>query len=374
MTTSEWPEADPTLERAYKRLLRVYPSNYRDRHEQEIVTTLLEMAQPGQSRPGRTEVWHLIGSGLRQRFRLPAGRPLLWVVAVLVLLIGGGFGAAVGSWASERTFASVPDDAGIRALQTSLLAGTKSWTDAGTEAGTGSGAGSDGVATNDGGTPWFGETGWATSTVSGFDGWDADRARQELAAAGWRVGAIDHPSGKSTTMAEDGTLVDLPMRNSRFRAERDGVSIEVSGWLTELQGSVNTELWATGNASLLPLIVIGGLAGMLAGWLFVVAVARRLQRPGAARAAGALAVIAVLTLALPAVAFYGNVIRAFRYAGNNEPVFTVHSALTPGPYWPFGPQWLNLALLAAGLVLGAGVLVAARLRPAATAGTQIVTN
>src|SRR5690349_7655803 len=98
MTTSDWPQADPALERAYRLLLRAYPGSYRRRHEREIVTTLLEMAAPGQRRPGAAEVRHLIASGIRQRFRLPAKRPLVWVAAVFALLIGGGLGAAAGSW------------------------------------------------------------------------------------------------------------------------------------------------------------------------------------------------------------------------------------------------------------------------------------
>jgi hypothetical protein len=73
-----------------------------------------------------------------------------------------------------------------------------------------------------------------------------------------------------------------------------------------------------------------------------------------------LAAVAVLTLALPAVALYGNVLRAFRHDDATGGVMTVHSAFTPGPYYPFGPQWLMAALTVAGLAVAAAALVTAR--------------
>src|SRR5690349_5611077 len=98
MSVSDWPRAEPALERFYQRLLHAYPRAYRHRHGAEIVTTLLEMAPPGQRRPKPAEVWHLVASGLRQRFRVPAHRPLAVLAAVLALLAGGALGAAAGSW------------------------------------------------------------------------------------------------------------------------------------------------------------------------------------------------------------------------------------------------------------------------------------
>ena len=64
-------------ERRYRRLLWAYPRSYRDHRGAEILTTLLEMAEDGR-KPGV----HLVLAGLRQRFRLPARRPLAWVAAL----------------------------------------------------------------------------------------------------------------------------------------------------------------------------------------------------------------------------------------------------------------------------------------------------
>ncbi|UQU61562.1 hypothetical protein COUCH_21175 [Couchioplanes caeruleus] len=63
MTTTEWPTADPRLERAYHRLLRTYPRRFRAQHGAELVTTLLEMAAPGQRRPTPADALHLLAGG-----------------------------------------------------------------------------------------------------------------------------------------------------------------------------------------------------------------------------------------------------------------------------------------------------------------------
>ena len=106
MTTAAWPSVDEQLVRHYRRLLLAYPGNYRRRHGTEMITTLLEMAEPGRSRPSAGEAWHLLSSGVRQRFRLPAARPAATVTAVLVSVALAVFGAAGGSWLGERTLAS----------------------------------------------------------------------------------------------------------------------------------------------------------------------------------------------------------------------------------------------------------------------------
>src|ERR1044071_3886966 len=83
------------------------------------------MADHGQTRPTAADAWHLIGSGLRQRFRLTA-RPLVWLAAGVITLVGGGRGggpgAGAGSWAAEQTFTELPRDTQVEAL-TRLVAG-----------------------------------------------------------------------------------------------------------------------------------------------------------------------------------------------------------------------------------------------------------
>src|ERR1700712_2359521 len=90
-------------EARYQRLLWAYPRAYRSRHGAEMVTTLLEMAEAG---GGRGQAAHLVLCGLRQRFRLPAGRPLAWLGAVLAAVVLGAFGAAGGTWLGWQPAAS----------------------------------------------------------------------------------------------------------------------------------------------------------------------------------------------------------------------------------------------------------------------------
>ena len=58
------------LEGSYRRLLRWYPSSYRNRHEEEILGVLMAAAQPGQHRPGARESVDLLWSALKIRIRM----------------------------------------------------------------------------------------------------------------------------------------------------------------------------------------------------------------------------------------------------------------------------------------------------------------
>ena len=328
---------DPRLERAYRRLLLAYPGPYRRRRGAEIVTTLLEMAEPGRRRPSAADTWHVLASGVRQRFRLPAGGPVL-LVAMLALLAGGALGAAGGSWVAERTFAALPDQVAARQLQEQIAQGE-------THVG------------RDDGSPWWGDFVYGSTQIGG-SGWDPGRVRQLLVRQGWHVGAVEALDGASFTTGADGSEVRVPLAGSAFRAERDGIQLDVRGFMTDRDGSVDLQVSPVDNGTLLPFTVLGGLLGLALGWLLA--------------ASGRLVLVlgGALTLALPAVALYGNVMRAVRYAGDPGPVFTVHSALTPGPYWPFGPPWLNAVLAGTGLVLVLAALVVPA-HPAAPARTVL---
>jgi hypothetical protein len=59
-----------SLEGRYRRLLLAYPRSYRERRGEEIVATLMEDAQPGQTRPGRRAALDLALGGLRERLGL----------------------------------------------------------------------------------------------------------------------------------------------------------------------------------------------------------------------------------------------------------------------------------------------------------------
>lgn len=61
----------PELERSYRRLLCAYPRFYRRERGLEILTTLLDAAEPGQVRPSPSEAMSLLWIGLRYRFVPP---------------------------------------------------------------------------------------------------------------------------------------------------------------------------------------------------------------------------------------------------------------------------------------------------------------
>ncbi|MCZ7419530.1 hypothetical protein O7605_08360 [Verrucosispora sp. WMMA2121] len=346
--TAAWPTADDRLERGYRRLLLAYPRRHRRRHGTEVVTTLLELAEPDQRRPRASEALHLIISGLRLRFRLPAGRPFMAIAALLTALVVGAFGAAAGSWLGAQTFADLPDEAGMAILTAQT-------------------GGDDTLHSYYSSSPWTAETAHSFSQVDGT--WDAEQVRQRLTADGWSVSGFTPITGMSGTVDDAGSFVEVPLRGTRFTAESGGVIINVMGWNPAENRSVairsDVSLYAipARTAAFLPLVVTGTAVGLLAGWLLAATVAYRMTAtpPGRRHAAAALWSGALMVLALPAVALYGNVMRVFRDSSVHEgSPLTVHSAFTPGEYYPFGPQWLVLGLTVAGLVVAVAATLAAR--------------
>lgn len=341
--TATWPTGQHRLERHYRRLLLAYPGRYRRSHGTEITTTLLDLARPGQQRPRAGEALHLLASGIRQRFRLPAGRPLAVLAAVLVALVLGAFGAAAGSWLGVRTFADLPDDQ-ARAQLAQRITGV---------------AGERGQARWP--SPWWDAMFGSNTEVRGD--WDIEPARQWLAADGWTVSAVSPLDGRAARVDPvTNALVDLPMRNAEFTAESNGVVLQVRTFRTAEHGTVSVAGWARATPVFLPLIVAGAGLGAVAGWLLAAALAYRVRgaAPARRRVVTGLAGLALLALALPTTALYGNLLRAFQHAGELGPAFTVHSAFTPGGYYPFGPPWQVLALSVLGAAITAGAVLLAR--------------
>ena len=346
MTTTEWPHTDAHLERAYRRLLLAYPRRFRTHHGTEVITTLLDMAAPGQHRPTRADTLHLLASGLTHRFRLPARRPLALIAAVLITVIGGALGAAAGSWTGTRTFADLPPAAALLHL---------------------AGGGTDPSHNVHDSSPWLAEM-----TVAGsgdLPQWAPEPARQRYTAAGWDVGPLTAEDASAATMDTNGQTVPVAMTASRFLATRDGVMVEVRGHSTGEHGGVDILTWARPTAAFLPLIIAGTLLGTITGWLLAATLTYRITRSARPRLTTTLTAAALTTLALPTAALYGNVMRAFRYAGDDSVAFTVHSAFNPGPYYPFGPPWQILAYTAAGILLTALAAALARPTPAAQPAT-----
>ncbi|GIJ34200.1 hypothetical protein [Micromonospora sediminimaris] len=342
--TAAWPNADDRLERGYRRLLLSYPRRHRRRHGTEVVTTLLEMAEPGQRRPRAGEALHLIVSGLRLRFRLPAGRPFMAIAALLAALVMGGFGAAAGSWLGAQTFADLPDaDSSTRLMQ---LAG-------------GLGESSQyRVKTN-----WHAHRSNVTDAVAAS--WNGEQVRQRFADAGWSVSESTPLSGRRVTVNPDGTTTETTLRGTRFDAESGGLLIQVRAYIADDGGSVSIDATPTRTTAFLPLVAIGVAVGLVVGWLVAAAVAYQMATAplGRRMTAGGLWRTSLLALALPTLALYGNAVRIVRTDGGVDDggLLTVHSAFTPGEYYyPFGPSWLILGLTIAGLAVAVATLLVAR--------------
>jgi MFS family permease len=208
--------------------------------------------------------------------------------------------------------------------------------------------------------------------ADGSASWTAEQSRAAITAAGWHTGAIESDRARPTA----GDPVP-PARFAYFPAARDGVAVDAEVIQTDGRAAqVQLEVEPAGNGSLLPLIVAGLILGGVAGRLLAAALAQRTRTAPRRRrvTAAGLAGLAVVLLALPAGALFGNVLRAFRYAGDDGPVYTVHSAFTPGPYYPFGPYWLVAALTVAGVLAGAAMIAVAATGPEVQSRTETVRN
>ncbi len=315
MSPSDWPQADPALERAYRRLLHAYPRSFRNRHGAEIVTTLLEMAEPGRRHPTAIESWHLLAAGTRQRFRLPAGRPLAWLAAVLALLAGGALGAAGGSWAAEQTLAPLPS-----AAQGREVLGLVTGRAARLEMDEFSGAPVGGTALSGSADVWHAA-------------WDPQPAADRLTAHGWQVGPLT---------ATDRMQVPISGPEIGFDAVRDGLRLTVNGE----SDVVRARIEVADNGLLRPAAYAGLLAGALAGWLVTASVLRR--RSWAANATAALALAMWFA---PVWTIYQAVLE----------VMPPHAVLRPSFSWTLGPAWLSPLLVQAGHTAGAGLVAAGAL-------------
>src|SRR4029453_12853227 len=96
-------------------------------HGTEILTTLMDAAAAsGRDRPTGREIRDLLAGGLGQRFRLPAGRPMI-AVAVLSALVLAALGSAVGSALGWATAAAPPTDPALGTVATVAVGDTARW-------------------------------------------------------------------------------------------------------------------------------------------------------------------------------------------------------------------------------------------------------
>ncbi|BBH70793.1 hypothetical protein ACTI_74780 [Actinoplanes sp. OR16] len=331
-----------TIERHYRLLLLAHSGPYRRRHGTEIVTTLMEMADPGRRRPSAAESWDLIAGGLRQRFRLPR-RPLVLLTAVLVMVATGVLGAAAGSWAGGRTFAPLPGQAEVQRLL-------------------GPGLGQDmplrRMSTSDHADEYL----LLSTPTARRPGADPERiataVRDRITAAGWTVTSFAvAPAYENPENAEPGTHFTA----AHLQATRDGVIVHgrVDYQYADGQlylGGFSATMFAQRTAAYLPLTIAGGILGLLAGWLLAAAGAYRLRSssPGRRRTVAVLTGAALVLAVAPVFAVVRQAIELAIHLGDTRfPVFVLHAAVRAGSSADGQPTWLIPACTVAAVAFGA---------------------
>ena len=303
-------------ERRYRRLLLAYPGSYRRRHGAEIVTTLLEMAESGHGRPSAAQALHLVACGLRQRFRLPAKRPLAVVAAVLAAIALGALGAAGGTWLGWQTAASVPSGDETRALTAAMAGGTASEVDV---------------------FPWKTAMNGPVvgSQIAHRVPYSADRIRATLTSAGWRITTFTESTGGIVTDLSKTPFSTTPARSVQFVATKDGLSLRGDSTTVldnaeqGIEGRTNQfmDIWAHETVAVRPMTIAGLIVGLLAGWLLTAALAYRVRRVGRAlrAAVAALATAAFAAAVFPAFDLYRNLYQLLVYDSSAPNPYIVDS-------------------------------------------------
>lgn len=332
-----WPAAEAGLERHYRRLLRAYPGSYRRRHGAEMVTTMLDMAAPGQHRPTASQVVNLLACGVRQRFRLPAGRPLTILVAVLVSVVLAALGAGAGSWLGWQA-APATTDATVHRLA-ALVSGQPDrgtinrWTD----------------------TAYFTEL--VTTEPRAQLGWTGEQARARLLADGWWVGQVITQTG-SLHYDDNRTAAPTTVQRVEFTAAKGDLALRVEGMPDRRDRWVSLDLWAAEPATATPLALFGLVVGAALGWLLTAAAAYRLAGgpPVRRRTVAALTGLALAALTVPTVAIHRQLLRVLEPSAVGDLPFAVHSAFRSTEHLSPG---VTPALTLAGVLAGIAAVAVA---------------
>ena len=283
---------DAVRERRFRRLLRAYPSWYREQRGEEMLTTLMDVAGD-RDRPTAGQRVDACLGGLRKH--LSAGSVKAGVVAVLVALFAATLGAVAGQAAGWHTAAELPNGRAADRLAAQAVPDLGNevfdyefrslfaWQDM------------EGKPHNRlfllgrGDNYSAGELAYELEHRPD----DFDRlttARDRLADAGWTVGPT--------------TRTDSDSRE--FNATRDGLTMTVSaskntGWDEVKSSMTSVEVHRTTPAAVPVLTVAGFVAGALAGWLLTCRLRHRvLDWPQRRRGATAVPLwIAAAMLALP---------------------------------------------------------------------------
>jgi hypothetical protein len=273
-------------------VLAAFPARVRRRHGAEIITTLAEMTD---GRPSRTDRLRLVADGLRERFRLPARRPLNVLTVAAAMLVGGAIGLAAGSLAGEQTYPSMPAAAPLATqvlgpqAQPGRLQRDRFHLD-------------------------------ITGHLAGSTALDQQvrEIHDRLAATGWDVTAVERYRG---------------LDQWGFSAQSGGLRVSVWGY-----ADPSRPIEVLGDpvrpGTYLPLVLGGLLAGLLAGWLVGAAMAHRLASAEHRIPAAVVAVVGAAILAVPTGRLYQGLFLFVRKDDGAGVGALVHDALAWMP-WPF---------------------------------------
>ncbi|WP_250001519.1 hypothetical protein [Actinoplanes sp. M2I2] len=300
MTASgEFVPAQVALERRYRRLLWAYPADYRRVHGEEILTMLMDSAEPGRRRPAGADTIDVLRGAVRQRFRLPVGRSAV-LAAVLAALVLGAVQAGVSSWLVWQTAADLPSDAAARRMAETVAGAPLIAPDVQRPAGLRQ-------------TPW--EVNVANPDEQRFANWTTEAAQARLQADGWTLGPVEGYTvasyGGNKLAPRPGITRTGPDEiHQTFQATRDGHVLHVHANAVLAPGAAGSGLLTT--VSLMPprwepgAMLLGWLIGATIGWLLTAWAGYRLRGRTLARrmAALALGLTALWSAVAPVADFY----------------------------------------------------------------------
>lgn len=245
----------------------------------------------GRQSPGVRQVLDVLISGLRARLGHPRSHGIV-VLATLVALLAGLFGAAAVAPLGWSLAAPLPEGAAAEQLKREVFPGLVAW---------GGGDAARWVPTGDGEGEQYGYADywvWHTAQTRDVDAYTS-MVRDRLVAQGWTLEREVEPSRSG---ADDVTA----WRSATFAASRGGLYLRFDDTLLDKQapwspeGTAGFTLTRTAPAALWALEIAGALVAALVAWLATGWVARQIEGHRFEHAVTTLAV-AGLTVLLPVI-------------------------------------------------------------------------
>ncbi|WP_434743426.1 hypothetical protein [Micromonospora sp. SH-82] len=315
------------LERRYRRLLWAYPVGYRRAHGEEILSMLMDSAEPGRRVPARADMVDLVRGAVRQWFRLPVGLSAV-VAAVVAAVVLGAVGAAAASWLAWQTAADLPsDEAALQAAE--AAAGAPFSAPRLTRI--------DHVRA----TSRTVSVGANSPNEQRFPDWTIEAAQARLQADGWTLGPVEKSYSAS--------LDNQPLINQRFEVTRDGLALTVLAYtFTSNQAGAGVQVGVqpvppSGEPGA---ALLGWLVGGATGWLLTGWASYRFRRRGLPRR------LAALTLGLTALWLVTDTtIDTYRILGELAFAEPGVGFIAPAYYWHVTEAEQVIGALAIGLTI-----------------------